>query len=150
MKSFKDYKKELVITESGDPNSTPDLDIWKKWHQLINMTEKELKDFYDSEDGKDAGMKQSEADKAGIDSGRESARMLIKMIPIGNTFEAASKNWTPTMWSWCRKQNSFNSRMRGMRKRMVGNPFERDGKMTRWLKSLLIWGSDPRKSMKKI
>ena len=109
------------------------------------MTEKELKDFYDSDEGKTAGMKQTDADKAGIDSGRESARMLLKMIPIGKTFKSASENWTPSMWEWCKKQNSFIGRMRGMRSRMTGNPFERDGKMTRWLKSLLIWGHDPRK-----
>ena len=151
MKSFNDYKQEKLIAleEAKDPNSSPDKEIWKTWRQLVNMTEKELKSFYDSEDGKDAGMKQGEADKAGIDSGRESARMLMKMIPVGKTFEDATKNWTPTMWMWCRKQNSFNSRMRGMRKRIIGNPFEKDGEMTRWLKSLLIWGHDPRKTLKK-
>lgn len=133
-----------------ESTSKPDEATWITWRKLINMTEKELQDFYDSDDGKDAGMKQSDANKLQIDSGRESARMLIKMIPIGKTFELASKNWTPTMWEWCKKQNSFNSRMRGMRKRMVGNPFERDGKKTRWLKSLLIWGHDPRKKINKI
>jgi hypothetical protein len=114
------------------------------------MSLKELKDFYDSSNGKDAGMKQSDANKAGIDSGRESARWLMKMIPKGESYKQAEENWTPTMWKWCRKQISFNSRMRGMRKRMVGNPFERDGEMTRWLKSLLIWGHDPRKPLRKV
>ena len=49
-----------------------------------------------------------------------------------------------------RKQNSFNSRMKGMRSRIHGNPFEKDGKMTRWLKSMLIWGHDPRKPLRKV
>lgn len=145
MQTFEEYKKSSAITEKISADSKPDENIWKKWDKLINMTEKELKKFYDSEDGKEAGMKQSEADKAGIDSGRESARMLLKMIPVGRSFKQAEENWTSDMWKWCRKQISFNSRMLGMRKRMVGNPFERDGEMTRWLKSLLIWGHDPRK-----
>ena len=145
MKSFNEYKKSSMVTEKNSVNSKPDEEVWKKWNQLINMTEKELKNFYDSESGKDAGMKQTDADKAGIDSGRESARMLLKMIPSGKSFKEAEQKWTADMWKWCRKQISFNSRMIGMRKRMVGNPFERDGEMTRWLKSLLIWGHDPRK-----
>jgi len=114
------------------------------------MTQKELQKFYDSDEGKDAGMKQGEADKAGIDSGRESARMLLKMIPVGSTYKSALENWTPDMWRWCRKQISFNSRMKGMRKRMVGDPFFRDNKMTRWYKSLLIWGHDPKKPLRKV
>jgi hypothetical protein len=141
MKSFTEFR------ESNKPD-VPKYDekTWSKWNTLVNMTPKELKSFYDSDEGKEAGMKQSDANKAGIDSGRESARMLLKMIPIGTTFDKALKNWTPTMWEWCKKQNSFISRMKGMRSRMVGNPFERDGKKTRWLLSLLIWGHDPRKS----
>lgn len=142
MKSFNEFKEDLPIEES---KHTPDEQIWKKWKSLVNMTYKELESFYDSSDGKDAGMKQGEADKAGIDSGRESARMLMKMIPTGKTFEQAEKNWTTDMWRWCKKQNSFISRMKGMRSRMSGNPFEREGKKTRWYKSLLIWGHDPKK-----
>jgi hypothetical protein len=149
MKSFSEYKEEVeeFLNES---ESVADEKTWKSWRKLINMSLKELKDFYDSPDGKDAGMKQKDANAAGIDSGRESARWLMKMIPHGDSYKQAEENWTPTMWKWCRKQISFNSRMRGMRKRMVGNPFERDGKMTRWLKSLLIWGHDPRKPLRKV
>lgn len=146
MKSFNEYKKEklAILEESKDPNNSADESTWKKWNQLVNMTPKELKSFYDG-DGKDAGMKQADANKAGIDSGKESARMLLKMIPTGGTFTKASENWTPDMWKWCKKQISFISRMKGMRSRINGNPFEKDGEMTRWLKSLLIWGHDPRK-----
>lgn len=152
MKSFLEHKEltESILNEAESKNTTPDEETWKKWRKLINMSEKELKAFYDSDEGKDAGMKKGEADKAGIDSGRESARMLMKMIPDGGSYKSAEEKWTPTMWRWCRKQNSFNSRMRGMRSRIVGNPFEKDGKMTRWLKSLLIWGHDPRKPLRKI
>ena len=149
MKSFISHKDEYenYLNESS---SEPEEKVWKNWRKLVNMSLTELEEFYDSPDGKDAGMKQSDANRAGIDSGRESARWLMKMIPIGETYKKAEENWTPTMWKWCRKQISFNSRMRGMRKRMVGNPFERDGKKTRWYKSLLIWGHDPRKPLRKI
>ena len=152
MKSFSEYKqfKEAILSEKNSSTDNPDENVWKSWRELINMSYKELKDFYDSDQGKDAGMKQKEADKEGIDSGRESARMLMKMIPIGGSFKTAQDKWTSDMWRWCRKQISFNSRMRGMRKRMVGNPFERNGEMTRWLKSLLIWGHDPRKPLRKV
>jgi hypothetical protein len=152
MKSFLEHKNltESILFESESKNTTPNEETWKSWRKLINMTASELKNFYDSDEGKDAGMKQGAADAAGIDSGRESARMLMKMIPNGGSFKSAEDHWSPSMWRWCRKQISFNSRMRGMRKRMVGNPFERDGKMTRWLKSLLIWGHDPRKPLRKI
>ena len=155
MKTYLDHKKDLEkveepIVEKDAHKTSADEETWKSWRKLINMSLKELKAFYESEDGKDAGLKQGEADKQGIDSGRESARMLMKMIPHGESFKQAEEHWTPDMWRWCRKQISFNSRMRGMRSRMVGNPFERDGKMTRWLKSLLIWGHDPRKPFRKV
>jgi hypothetical protein len=147
---FKETRNKTISEAKESRTSSPDEEVWKKWRSLINMSASEIQKFIDSEDGKDAGMKQSEADKAGIDSGRESARMLIKMIPIGGSYSSAEKNWSPSMWFWARKQNSFNSRMRGARKRIKGNPFEKDGEMTRWLKSLLIWGHDPRKSMRKV
>ena len=147
---FRELYEQLLITEAEAKNTHADKKVWEKWRKLINMSAKEIEDFYNSDDGKDAGMKKGDADKAGIDSGRESARMLMKMIPIGSSFSQAEKNWTPTMWRWCRKQNSFNSRMKGMRSRIHGNPFEKNGKKTRWLKSMLIWGHDPRKPLRKV
>ena len=131
-----------------ESKSVPDEEVWKKWKVLINMTVKELKDFYDSEEGKDAGLRPSEAKITGIDYGRESARMIIKMLPHSDTYEEAERHWTTSMWKWARKQNSFNSRMIGAKKRIKGDPYEKNGKMTRWLKSLLIWGHDPRKNHK--
>jgi hypothetical protein len=155
MKSFLEYKAEkekILLEKDKDKNkgATPDPKIWKLWRSLINMSKKELEEFYNSEEGKSAGMSKEEAAKAGIDNGRESCRMLMKMIPDGSSYESAKEKWTPFMWYWARKQNSFNSRMRGMRKNIIGNPFERDGKMTGWLKSMLIWGHDPRKPLRKV
>lgn len=121
-------------------------DIWSEWKTWINMSASELKKFKESEEGKKAGLTQKEADKQGIDSGRESASWLLKMIPKGKTFEQAKKNWTSDMWRWAGKQNSFNARMYGMRKRAKGDPWkEENGEKSRLLLSLLIWGFDPRK-----
>lgn len=153
MKSFSEFSQEHKKLQEAnkDPRTAdPDQEVWKKWRSLINMSASELKNFMDSEDGKDAGLTPGEAKKEGIDYGRESARMLLKMIPTGGSFDSANKNWTPSMWFWARKQNSFNSRMKGARKRIKGNPFEKEGKMTRWLKSMLIWGHDPRKPLRKV
>jgi hypothetical protein len=144
-KEEKPLPKPYGIEESLLESSTADEELWKRWNSLINMTEGELKKFYESEEGKEAGMKKSDAKSIGINTGRESAKMLLKMIPSGKTFKAAEENWTPSMWKWCGKQVSFNSRMKGMKSRIKGNPYEKDGKMTRWLSSLLIWGHDPRK-----
>jgi len=146
-----DKKTKLLEAEKGASKSLPDEKVWKKWRSLVNMDVKAISDYYNSEEGKTSGMKQKDADKIGIDTGRESAAMLIKMIPIGTTFTKAEHNWTASMWEWCRKQNSFISRMKGARKRIKGNPFEDEsGEKTRWLKSLLIWGHDPKKELRKV
>lgn len=131
------------LNEAEDRTAEPDEEVWKSWKELVNMTPAQIKQFRDGA-GKDAGLTQKEAEKAGdIDTGKESAEMLIKMIPSGKTFEAAKKNWTPSMWFWAGKQVSFNSRMIGAKKNMKAPYFYRNGEMTRWLKSLLIWGHIP-------
>ena len=137
VKSFDEF-----INESNEDKQK---ETWEKWKSLINMSVGEIEKFLESENGKDAGMKTSAAHKIGISSGKESAHMLIKMIPIGSSYKKAAENWTPTMWKWANKQISFNSRMIGAKKRIKGNPYEKDGEMTRWLKSLLLWGHNPRK-----
>lgn len=135
--------EQFVATLNEERTAEPDEDLWKSWKELINMTPAQIKKFREDE-GKDAGLTQKEAEAAGgIDTGKESAEMLIKMIPIGQTYKAAEKNWTPSMWFWAGKQVSFNSRMIGMKKNMKPPYFYRNGEMTRWLKSLLIWGHIP-------
>lgn len=137
IKSFDQF-----LFEAEDRSAEPSKDTWTEWNKLINMTPAQIKKFRE-DDGKDAGLTSKEADANGIDSGKESAEMLIKMIPTGKSFAEAEKNWTPTMWFWCGKQVSFNSRMIGMKKNMKAPYFFRNGEMTRWLKSLLIWGHCP-------
>jgi len=109
--------------------------IFTKWKRLVNMTGTELEKYYNSADGETSGLTQKEADKQGIDSGRESARMIIKMkrTKVGE--------WTDDMWRWAGKQISFISRMRGVQ----GKFYEKGRKKTRKLKALLIWGHNPMK-----
>ena len=110
-------------------------ETYKKWKSLVNMSNAELRRFYDSEEGKKAGLKPSEAKAQGIDSGRESARWIMKMksTPVSK--------WTPAMWKWAKKQISFISRMSGMK----GDLYDEKGRKTRKHLSLLIWGHNPKK-----
>jgi len=145
------YKKKEFTREKNQIEEN--FETWAQWVTWINMSLSELKEFYDSPEGKQAGMKTSDASKMGIDTGRESARWLMKMIPTGGSWSGAKKNWTSKMWEWARKQNSFNARMTGTSKRAKGNPWydEKivDGKKirvpTRILLALKIWGHDPEK-----
>jgi hypothetical protein len=110
-------------------------ETYKKWKSLVNMSKTQLEKFYNSQEGKDAGLSSSEAGKAGISSGRESARWIMKMKDIPYS------EWTPTMWRWANKQISFISRMSGNK----GPLYDEKGRKTRKHTSLLIWGHNPKK-----
>ena len=108
---------------------------YAKWKSLVNMSYGEIKRFYDSKEGKEAGLSTKEANEQGISSGRESARWAMKMK---NT---KASDWTPTMWKWANKQISFISRMSGNK----GGLYDDKGNKTRKHTSLLIWGNNPKK-----
>lgn len=110
-------------------------ETYQKWKSLVNMSASEIEKFYNSEEGKKAGLKPSEAKAEGIDYGRESARWILKMkkTPV--------KDWTPAMWKWANKQISFISRMSGNK----GGLYDEKGEKTRKHLSLLIWGHNPSK-----
>ena len=99
------------------------------------MTAAELEKFYNSEEGKDAGLKPKEAKDLGIHYGRESARWIIKMKKTPIT------EWTHEMWEWAKRQINFNTRMLGNK----GDLYDEKGKKTRKHTSLLIWGHNPEK-----
>lgn len=120
--------------------------LYQEWKKLINMSPTEILEFATSPEGKAAGLSRKEAQEKGIRSGRDSAIMLIRMIPKGRGTIAALDNWTPAEWRWAHAQVKFIKRMLGMRKRIKGDPYFRSGSITRWLSSLLIWGHDPRKT----
>lgn len=119
----------------GEISQEEKKEIYAKWRKLVNMSKSELQKFYDSEEGKEAGLTAEEAKEAGIDSGRESARWILKMK------DTKVAEWTPTMWHWAKKQISFISRMSGNKGKLV----DENGKKTRKYLSLLIWGNDPNK-----
>lgn len=110
-------------------------ETYAKWKLLVNMSKSELEKFYNSEEGKVAGLKPSEAKAQGIDSGRESARWVMKMK------DTPVSEWTPQMWKWAKKQISFISRMSGNK----GGLYDDKGRKTRKHLSLLIWGNNPEK-----
>lgn len=108
-------------------------DDYTKWKELVNMTSKELQEFLDSEEGKEAGLKRSEASELGISTGRDSARAILRMK------EKPFEEWNETDLQWMRKQISFISRMRGNE----GELFDENKNKTRKHTSLLIWGHNP-------
>lgn len=124
------------VPKYADGGTTDDHDeTYKKWRKLVNMSYGELSKFYDSKEGKEAGLSSSEAKKQGISSGRESARWIMKMKTTPRD------KWTPTMWKWANKQISFISRMSGNE----GGLYDEKGNKTRKHTSLLIWGHNPKK-----
>lgn len=126
-------KNPIGMKDGGEVDEHKE--TYAKWKSLVNMSATELQKFYNSQEGKDAGLSTSEANEQGISSGRESARWIMKMK---NTRVA---DWTPQMWKWANKQISFISRMSGNK----GELYDDKGNKTRKHTSLLIWGHNPKK-----
>lgn len=129
------WEIETEYRDGGQLSPDDKKEIFKKWRSLVNMSKTELERFYNSEEGKEAGLSAGEAKSAGIDSGRESARWIMKMK------DTPVSEWTPAMWKWAKKQISFISRMRGNK----GSLYDDKGRKTRKHTSLLIWGHNPKK-----
>ena len=102
------------------------------------MSKSELEKFYNSVEGKEAGLTTSQAKQQGIDSGRESARWIMKMKDI------PYKEWSSDMWRWAKKQIGFIKRMTGMK----GKLYNDKGEKTRKHTALLIWGNNPEEKFK--
>lgn len=115
-------------------------ELWSRWRRVVNMTAGELKRFL-GRYGKEAGLSRSEAASEGVRSGRDSAAALLRMLPSGGaSYAAAEKSWSASDWAWAKRQAAFISRMRG-----VQGPLYKDGKPTRKLLALKLWGHDPKK-----
>jgi hypothetical protein len=119
--------------KDGGPIDGKREQLYRRWKQLVNMSASELERFYESEEGKEAGLSAGEAKKQGIKSGRESARWIIKMK------RTPKSEWTEEMWKWAGRQVSFISRMSGSK----GPLYDDKGRKTRKHISLLIWGHNP-------
>lgn len=134
----KDTPGQNAIAEEMDDEEKDS--IYKEWSKLVNMGAKELQNFIDSEDGKEAGLSRKEAGKAGtgggkITSGRDSARAIVRMLG------KKKDDWQAGDWKWANKQISFISRMKGAK-----GPLRDDkGEPTRKLLALKIWGHNPEK-----
>jgi hypothetical protein len=126
---------DIRFSKGGLLSNDEKKETYKKWKSLVNMTYTELKKFYDSQEGKDAGLTTEKAKELGIKSGRESAKWIMKML------KTDVKDWTPTMWEWANRQISFISRMKGSKWPL----YNEDGEKTRKHTSLLIWGHNPKK-----
>lgn len=113
-------------------------ELYKEWKKLVNMTPSQLQAFLDSDEGKEAGLSRKEAGKLGIRNGRDSARAIIKMK------EKGVDNWNNNDWDWARHQVNFINRMSGNK----GPLLDKNGKKTRLYLSLLIWGHNPKKTLK--
>jgi len=133
---IENYEGNIKMLKGGYLEKEEKDDIYKDWKELINMSYSELKEFYDSEEGKVAGLKKSEADELGIHSGRESARWIMKMK------KTKREDWTNEMWAWAKRQIGFVKRMSGAK----GDLIDEKGNKTRKYLSLLIWGHNPKKS----
>lgn len=126
---------DLSFKKGGSLNLEDKDSIYKDWKELINMSYRELKSFYDSKEGKEAGLSKAEADDLGIHSGRESAKWIMKMK------HTKRNDWTDNMWDWAKRQVSFVKRMSASK----GDLIDEKGNKTRKYLSLLIWGHDPLK-----
>ena len=124
---------EILMLENGGLLPPEKQELYREWKNLVNMSVSELKAFYDSKEGKEAGLSAAQAREQGIDRGRTSARWIMKML------DTDVSKWTPAMWKWCKKQISFIKRMRGNK----GSLYDEKGVKTPKHTSLLIWGHNP-------
>lgn len=128
-------KSEIKEFYNSPEGKKLDAETYAEWKRLVNMSKSELKKFYNSEEGKKAGLTPKQASEQGIDSGRESARWIMKMKNI------PYRLWSSDMWIWAKKQISFIKRMTGMK----GDLYDENGNKTRKHTALLIWGNNPEK-----
>ena len=124
-----------ILEKGGEIESNKE--TYEKWKSLVNMSKSEVEKFYNSKEGKEAGLSTSEAKAEGISSGRESARWIMKMK------DKSYLEWTPEMWKWANKQISFISRMSANK----GGLYDDNGNKTRKHTSLLIWGHNPKENI---
>lgn len=122
---------QQLLLESDDQE---ELQQYHKWKKLVNMPVAELKKFIDSDLGKEAGIDRKEASKSGIKRGRDSARAIVRMR------SKPFSEWDENDKEWMSRQISFISRMSGNK----GPLLDDEGKPTRKLTSLWIWGHVPK------
>mgnify|MGYP006437993769 FL=1 len=109
-------------------------EIYDKWENLINMSQKSLDAWANNEHRLLASINRSEAkDEGGIQSGYDSFHRIKRRK--GKKF----KDWTAQDFDNATQENGFNSRMLGGK---PGDPIGGSG-MSKWEVSLKNWGHDP-------
>lgn len=109
-------------------------EIFDKWHDLINMSQKALDDWAEDDDRLLASINREEAKDAGdIQSGYDSFHRIKRRK------EKPFKDWSAEDFDNAAQENGFNSRMLGG---TPGDPVGESG-MSKWEISLRNWGHDP-------
>jgi hypothetical protein len=111
-------------------------EIYDKWHDLINMSQKELEDWGEDPDHLEASLNRQEAkDNGKIQSGYDSFHRIKRRK------DKPLKDWSNEDFDNASQENGFNSRMLG------GKPGDVVGStgMSKWEISLRNWGHDPSK-----
>lgn len=109
-------------------------EIYDKWRNLINMSQKALDAWADDDHRLLASINRSKAkEEGGIQSGYDSFHRIKRRK--GKKFE----DWSAQDFDNASQENGFNSRMLGG---TPGDPVEDSG-MSKWEISLKNWGHDP-------
>lgn len=109
-------------------------EIYSEWKELINMSEKALKDWADNPDRLKASLNRSEADSEGdIQSGYDSLHRIKRRV------SKPRSEWTDEDYDNAAQENGFNKRMIGNK---PGDPVSGTD-MSKWEISLRNWGHDP-------
>jgi hypothetical protein len=109
-------------------------DIYKKWHELINMSETALKSWAEDDDRLLASINRQEAkSEGGIQSGYDSFHRIKRRK------KKPFKEWSDSDFDNANQEIGFNSRMLGG---TPGKPVSNSGR-SKWEISLRNWGHDP-------
>jgi hypothetical protein len=146
-------KKRRVVVDVGTARDRERRELLTAWRRLVNMSGEEIAAFL-SDFGDVAGMSRADAASAGIKSGRDNARALLRMLDKAGagrarevTYEAASRAWTPAEWRWAQRQAAYLRRALGQARAVeerAGSPWYTDrGRPTRLLLAVNLWGRKP-------
>ena len=127
-----------IIKANPSKSNKPTLEEFRQWVDQVNMKNKELQAFLDSDWFSEAGLTPAEAKAQGINSGQNSFRAIMRMrkklgltgpkdyiksgpLTTKKYYEIALKEWSgpsnslsanedKTDWGWMKRQNRFNGR----------------------------------------
>lgn len=109
-------------------------EVFDKWHDLINMSQKSLDSWADNDHRLLASINRDKAkEEGGIQSGYDSFHRIKRRK--GKRFE----DWSAQDFDNASQENGFNSRMLGGK---PGDPIG-ESNMSKWEISLKNWGHDP-------